>query len=127
MVQYLISGAAICSAYLLYRQGHMTAKCIAAACFLFRAEKNRDKVSMNSCRGWIRHAGRFRESRTYEFILDCQLSKGEVEVSLLDKDKRELLRLNPESPSGGIDLDGKGRYYLHWKFDHATGKCELHW
>ena len=65
--------------------------------------------------------------RVYEFTLECQLSRGELEVSLLDEDRRMLLRLNPASPSGSIVLDAKHRYNLLWKFDHVTGKCKLHW
>lgn len=127
MVQFLIPGAAICTVYLLYRQGCAVSKCVAAVLFLFRAGKNHDKVFVDSCSGWVRHLSKFRECRVYEFTLDCQLSKGDVEVFLLDRDKRELLRLNPKSPSGSIELSKKHKYYLHWKFDHVTGKCELHW
>lgn len=127
MLQFLIPVAAICAAYLLYRQGFGVTKCIAALLFVFRPEKNRDRFSLDSCSGWVRHAGRFRENRTYEFTLDCRLSKGDTEVLLLDRNKQELLRLNPASPSGSIELDGKSRYYLHWKFRRATGKCELRW
>lgn len=71
--------------------------------------------------------GRFRESRTYEFTLEAQLSKGNVEVILLDKKKQQLLKLNRQSPSGKLELDAKNRYYLRWDFKGATGKCELHW
>ena len=127
MVQFLIPGAAICAAYLLYRQGFAVSKSITAVLFIFRPEKNRDSVSLDSCSGWVKHVGRFRESHTYEFFLDCQLSKGDTEVLLLDKGKRELLRLDPNSPSGNIELDRKSKYYIRWKFRHATGKCELRW
>lgn len=127
MVQFLIAGVAICAAYLLCRQGFGVSKCIAAVLFLFRPGKNCDRASLNSCSGWVRHVGRFRECRTYEFILDCQLSSGDVEVLLLDKNRQQLLRLNPAFSSGSIELDKKSKYYLHWKFSHATGKCELLW
>ena len=95
--------------------------------YVFRPGKDADKVTLDSCTGWVKHVGRFRESRTYEFILDCQLSKGDVEVFLLNKKKKQLLKLNRQFPAGSAELDGKSRYYLRWEFKNATGKCELHW
>lgn len=113
--------------YLLYRSGIAVIEVIAAAVIVFRRGKSGDKVSMVSCNGWIRHVGRFRESRIYQFSLDSQLSKGEVGVLLLDRKKREILRLNSGSPSGRAELQRESRYYLRWEFRNATGKCELFW
>lgn len=94
---------------------------------MFRPGKNGDRATLNACSGWVSHMGRFYESRTYEFVLDAQLSKGDVEVFLLDKEKRLLLKLSKQFPARTIDLDGKSRYYLRWEFRSASGKCELHW
>ena len=113
--------------YLLYREGLMVTKSIAAVLFVFRPGKQGDSVSLDSCSGWVRHAGRFRQSGTYRFCLDCRLSKGSAVVTLLDRQKRELLRLNQENPAGEIELNGKARYFLRWEFQHATGNCELRW
>lgn len=113
--------------YLLYREGLAVTKSIAAVLFVFRPGKQGDSVSLNACTGWVRHVGRFRESRTYTFQLDCRLSKGSAEVVLLDRQKRELLRLSQGSPAGEIELSGNGRYFLCWEFQSATGNCELRW
>ena len=102
-------------------------KSIAAILFVFLPGRDADKATLDSCTGWVKHMGRFRESRTYEFTLDTQLSKGDVGVILLDANKELLVRLNRQSPTGTIDLDAKNRYYLRWKFEDATGKCVLHW
>lgn len=64
---------------------------------------------------------------SYEFTLEAQLSKGTVEVTLLDRKKRQLLKLTPTSPTGKIEPDPKSRYYLRWDFQSATGKYRLHW
>lgn len=64
---------------------------------------------------------------SYEFTLEAQLSKGTVEVTLLDRKKRQLLKLAPASPTGKIEPDPKNRYYLRRDFQSATGKCRLHW
>lgn len=113
--------------YLLYKQGFMTTKSISAILFLFQPGNGGDRAQLDSCTGWVRHVGRFRESRTYTFALDAQLSGGAVEVFLLDRERRQLLRLSPYHPEGQIALDGSGRYYLHWEFRAATGRCELRW
>lgn len=113
--------------YLLYRQGFAVTKCVAAVLFVFRPGKQSDRVSLDSCTGWVRHAGRFRQSGTYEFCLDCQLSKGGAELILLDRQKRELLRLNQSKATGEIKLEKSARYYLRWEFKNATGRCELRW
>lgn len=113
--------------YLLYRRGLAVTKSIAAVLFVFRPGRDADRAKLNSCTGWVRHMGRFRQGRTYEFSFEARLSKGEAEVSLLDRDKRPLLKLNRQSPNGGITLTEDGRYYLRWDFQNATGQCELSW
>lgn len=112
---------------LLYREGLMVTKCIAAVLFVFRPGKHGDRVSLDSCTGWVRHAGRFRESRTYQFQFDYQLSKGSAEVILLDRQKQELLRLTKDKTTAELPLSRNARYYLRWEFKGATGKCELRW
>ena len=113
--------------YLLYIKGFAVSKRIRAIVFVFRPGKDADKATLNSCTGWVKHVGRFRENRIYEFTLDCQLSKGEAEVLILDRKKQQLLKLNRHFPVGRVELEEKSRYYLHWEFESATGKCELHW
>ncbi len=113
--------------YILYCQGFAVLKRTAAIIMVFRHGKNADNATFDSCTGWIKHAGRFHESKTYEFVLDMQLSKGSVEIILLDSKKRELMKLNQQSLTGKIDLDARNRYYLRWEFKGATGKCELRW
>ena len=111
--------------YLLYRRGLAVTKSIAAVLFVFRPGRDADRAKLNSCTGWVRHMGRFRRGRTYDFSFEARLSKGEAEVSLLDRDKRPLLKLNRQSPTGTVKLEE--RYYLRWEFQNATGQCELRW
>ena len=110
-----------------YFLGTATTKSIRAILFMFYPGKNGDRATLNTCTGWVRHMGRFYESRTYAFVLDAQLSEGDVNVLLLDKKKQPLLKLSKQFPSQAIDLDGKSRYYLRWEFKSASGKCELRW
>ena len=113
--------------YLLYRKGLVVIKCIAAILFVFRPGREADRVKLDSCTGWVRHVGRFRKDRTYEFSFEARLSQGDAEVSLLDRDKRPVLTLSRRSPKGRITLAGSGRYYLRWDFQSTTGPCELRW
>ena len=113
--------------YLLYRRGLAVTKAIIAVLFVFRPGREEDRVSLNSCTGWVRHAGRFRGGRNYEFTLDCQISEGSVAVSLLDRSKQTILKLDQWSLVDKVKLEERGRYYLHWGFDSATGQCKLSW
>lgn len=113
--------------YLLYRNGAAVAKSITAVLFVFRPGRDGDRASLDSCTGWVRHVGRFRETRTYAFTFDARLSRGDAEASLLDGKKRPLLKLDRRTPSGEAELDGKERYYICWSFQNATGRCELRW
>ena len=124
LIFFLALGAAI---YFLYCQGFAVTKSIAAVLFVFRPGRAADRVSLNSCTGWVRHMGRFRQGRAYEFSFEARLSKGEAEAALLGRDKRPLLKLNRQSPNGRITLTESGRYYLRWDFQNATGQCELSW
>lgn len=131
MENWLIFGASMAAvgtaAYLLYCKGLAVTKSIAAVLFVFRPGRDADRATLSSCTGWVRHVGRFQESGTYEFTFDAQLSKGNAEVILWDKKKLQLLKLDRQSPTARIELDRKNRYYLHWHFKSATGKCELRW
>lgn len=110
-----------------YFRSIAVSKSITATLFVFRPSRDTDRVTLNSCTGWVKHMGRFSESRTYKFTLGTQLSKGDVEVILLSAKKEYLMKLNQQSPTGKIDLDAKNRYSLRWEFKNATGKCELRW
>ena len=127
LIPYVAIAVIVIVVYLLYRQGLAVTKSIAAILFVFRPRRDADRASLNSCTGWVRHVARLRGGQAYELTLDCQLSKGSGTVSLLDRDKQPLLRLDRQSPNGKLELEGKGRYYLHWEFEHATGQCELRW
>lgn len=113
--------------YLLYDSGILVFRHIKAVLFVFRHGMDMDRATLDSCTGRVRRTGRFRENGTYEFRFDAQLSKGDAEVFLLDRDRRELLKLNQRFPAGGIKLEGKNKYYLRWEFKNATGRCELCW
>lgn len=112
---------------LQYLRSIATTKSIRAIRFVFHPGKHLDRATLEACTGWVRHAGNFPESKIYAFVLQTRLSKGSAEVLLLDQQKRPLLRLGEHAPTQAIALEGKGRYYIRWEFQHATGQCELRW
>ena len=111
----------------LYIRSLMESKSVAAVLYAHRPGRTADRLTLNSCTGWVRHVGRFRRSGTYAFSLDCRLSKGDASVLLLDQEKREFLHLNRYRASGSICLHRECRYSLRWEFQNATGKCVLCW
>lgn len=111
----------------LYLQSVMVSKSIAALLFVFRPGRDADRLTLDSCTGWVKHIGYFPESGTYTFTLDTHLSKGTVEAALLNREKRQLMRLSPQCPAGGLDLDAGNRYSIRWELSGVTGHCELRW
>lgn len=127
MPQILAAVTALSVIYLSYRRGWLITKRTRAVLFCFRPGKARDKVTLNSCSGWVRHAVQFQEKRKYAFTFDGQLSNGTAEAVLLDRQKRVILHLDPTSPKGTAALEPGCRYFIRWSFHSATGKCALHW
>lgn len=113
--------------FLSYRHGLAVTKCVRAVLFVFWIGNQRDYASLNSCTGWVRHMRRFRRSQVYAFSFDCRLSQGEAAVILLDRQRRELLRLDRQKTTGSAALEKGVSYVLRWEFQNATGKCELRW
>lgn len=114
--------------YLLYRRGIAVTKSVAAVFFAFRPGKRGDSAALNSCSGWVQHAGRFCGNEgTYTFTFNCRLTKGEALVWLLNEKKEKLLCLNRQLTAGSAEIHRGERYYLRWEFMGATGKCTLHW
>lgn len=105
----------------------MTSKSITAVLFIFRPGRDRVRAALTSCSGWVRHAVKFRESGTYEFTLDSELSQGSAEVYLLDGKKQPQFKLSLLNSSQEIYLEAKSKCYLRWEFKSASGKCELRW
>lgn len=111
----------------LYLRSLMESKNVAAVLYAHRPGRAADRLTLDSCTGWVRHAGYFPQSGTYVFTLDTRLSRGTAEVTLLDREKRPLMGFSPQFPTGEIVLDAKGRYYLRWELKNAAGRCELRW
>lgn len=111
--------------YLLYLNGWMVLSSKSAVSFV--GSKRGTAASFSRCSGSIRRIVRFKESKTYTFTLDSTLTSGEITVSLLGADKKELLRLTSAQPCAAAELEKKQRYTLILRLSRATGRYGLRW
>ena len=118
----LVMGIAM---YLLYRNGWMVLSSKSAVTFI---GGNRGKsATFSKCSGSIKRILRCTEDREYRFFLDAALTKGDMSVSLVGPDKRELLRLTQSMPQASVTLEKGTRYTLVLRFRSATGRYALQW
>ena len=114
--------------YVLYSNGYMILGKKTAKIFV---GKNRGTNAYWSqfaeCNGELKKVARFRNSKEYKFHLNAGLAEGTVSVELLDKDKDVIMKLTPETPDASFTVDKKLRYYMVYKFEHATGSYEMTW
>ena len=114
--------------YVLYSNGYMVLGKKTAKIFV---GKNRGTNAywsqFGECDGELKKVARFRNSKEYKFHLDVGLAEGTVSVELLDKDKNVIMKLTPENPEASFAVDKKQRYYMVYKFEHATGSYEMTW
>ena len=111
--------------YLLYRNGWMILSSKSAVTFI---GSNRGKsATFSGCSGSIKRIIRCAEDREYRFFLDAALTKGDISVSLLGPDKRELLQLTESMPQGSVTLEKGKSFTLVLRFRSATGRYALQW
>ena len=111
--------------YLLYRNGWMILSSKSAVTFIGH---NRGKsATFSGCSGSIKRIVRCKEDREYRFFLDVALTKGDMSVTLLGPDKKELLHLTGDEPRASINLEKGTRYTLVLRFRSATGRYALQW
>ncbi|MBQ4321984.1 MAG: hypothetical protein IJC35_07065, partial [Oscillospiraceae bacterium] len=109
--------------YLLYLNGWMVLSSKSAVSFV--GSKRGTAASFSRCSGSIRRIVRFKESKTYTFTLDSALTSGEMTVSLLGADKKEVLRLSSAQPCMAVELEKNQRYTLILRLSRATGRYGL--
>lgn len=107
----------------LYNQGYMVAKSISAVTFIGSAKGN--GATFTSCNGYMKRVVKFKTDGTYTFVLDAELSKGDITVELLDSAKQKIMQLNCSNQSETITVVKKMKYYLVINFKSATGRYTL--
>ena len=68
---------------------------------------------------------RFKADGTYTFVLDAELSKGDISVELLDSTKQKIMQLSCANRSASITVEKKKKYHLVINFKSATGRYAL--
>ena len=114
--------------YVLYTQGILVVNCKKAIMFVGSIRGNTScRADFKSCSGYMKRVIKFKRSGAYFFMLDSELEKGELEITILDSSKQTVLILNHIQQSGTIEVDERQRYYLVFSFKSASGKYELKW
>lgn len=114
--------------YVLYLQGFLTTNCKIALMYMGSIRGNDScKASFKSCSGYMKRVIRFRESKSYRFVLNAELEKGELEVKILNSSKEPVMILNGTHPSAMVEMDKNRRYYLIFSFKSASGNYEFRW
>ncbi len=84
---------------------------------------NIHKARYSKCSGCYKKVFRPKESRSYHYHFQAELSKGSISMKLLSG-KESLFVLN-ESAEGDIDLEKGRRYVLELTLDHADGSHQM--
>lgn len=107
----------------LYNQGYMVFKSTSAVTFIGSMKGN--SARFTSCSGYMKRIIKFKTDGTYTFLLDAELSKGDMSVELLDSAKQKIMLLNCANQSASITVKKKKKYYLVINFKSATGRYSL--
>ncbi len=107
----------------LYNQGYMVSKSMSAVVFIGSAKGNGARFT--SCNGYMKRVIKFKDDGTYTFVLDAELSKGDMSVELLDSTKQRIMQLNCSNQRDSITVEKKKKYYLVINFRSATGRYAL--
>lgn len=92
--------------YILYINGIMVINSKRALEFIGSIRGNGScKASFKGCSGYMKRVIKFKESTVYKFLLDCELEKGELEVSILDSEKEPVMVLDKGRRCSTIVVD----------------------
>lgn len=109
--------------YFLYNMGYMVINSKSAVSYV--GSMKGTGATFTSCSGYIKRIVRFKEDKTYTFVLNAELTKGDMSVELLDSAKQKIMCLTQSDPYAVIDVVKNKRYYLVVNFKSATGRYSL--
>ena len=107
----------------LYNHGYMIVKSYSAVTFIGSARGTGARFV--SCNGYLKRIIRFKEEGYRTFILDAELSKGDLSVELLDADKQCIMKLDCVNNSDSVTVERSKKYYLVVNFKSATGRYSI--
>ena len=107
----------------LYNQGYMIVKSYSAVTFIGSARGMGARFT--SCNGYLKRIIRFKEDGNQAFILDAELSKGDISVELLDSAKQRIMKLDCVNNSASVTVERNKKYFLLVSFKTATGRYSV--
>ena len=120
MIKAILLLAALIAVFLiLYDQGCMVINSKTAASYI--GSPRGTGAQFISCNGSIKRIVRFKAAGTYTFVLNAELSKGDMSLELQNSAREPIMHLDPAHPTATIAVERKKKYYLITKFKNATG------
>ncbi len=115
--------------YLLYINGYIPVQSKRALVFIGSAwgSRNQSGASFQSATGTIQRVIRYKESKSVTFSFTGDITDGDVEAFVLDRNKQVLLTLHSGCSTGKLWMESKQRYYLKIRFQHASGAYRIKW
>ena len=107
----------------LYNQGYMVLKSTSAVAFVGSRKGN--SARFTSCSGYMKRVIKFKADGILTFLLDAELSKGDMSVELLDPARQRILLLDRTNRRASVTVEKKKKYYLVIHFMSATGRYAL--
>lgn len=115
--------------YVLYDRGYLAVQSKRALMFVgsMGFGSNACHARFSGCTGQLRRNVRFRGAEPVDFVLSASLTKGTMQVFVLDRQKQVVLALDPACPRGTLQPVENMRYQLVIQLDHADGGYRLEW
>ena len=107
----------------LYNQGYMIVKSYSAVTFI--GSTGGTGARFTSCNGYLKRIIRFKEEGNHTFILDAELSKGDISVDLLNSAKQRIMKLDCANNCASVTVEKNKKYYLVVNFNSATGRYSI--
>lgn len=109
--------------YLLYINGVIAMSSKKAIRFIGKDKGM--KATFTSCEGQIKRVIKFPRSKRLTFVLNSELTKGQMNVVLMDDKRKQLFCLSAGDRVKSLDIEADKRYYLMFTFKGASGKYEF--
>lgn len=109
--------------YRLYQSGLMVLNCKSALTYI---GKNRNlSASFTRCSGYTKRILRYPTDRVCRITLEQELTRGYLQAEVYDAQKKQLLTLDAQCPTGSFRAAPNARYTLVLRFHKADGRYEL--
>lgn len=125
----IILGCVGTGIYLLYINGYIPVQSKRALVFIGSMGGGRKQcsASFQAATGTIQRVIRWKEPKAVTFCFTGNITKGSVNVFVLNRGKQVMLVLNSDCPTGTLYAQPKERYYLKIRLEKAKGDYQISW